>query len=74
MVRSLVGSILAVADGRLSIEELIEVQKSGKRGNKFKVVDSRGLTLEAIDYPDSAKYAEQAELSRKMRNIDDFSV
>ena len=74
MVRSLVGSILAVADGRLSIEELIEVQKSGKRGNKFKVVDSRGLTLEAIDYPDSAKYAEQAELSRKMRNIDDISV
>ena len=32
------------------------------------------LTLEAIDYPDSAKYAEQAELSRKMRNIDDISV
>lgn len=74
MVRSLVGSILAVADGRLDIEGLIEVQQTGKRANKFKTVDARGLSLESIDYPDPSKYAEQAEISRKLRNIDDISV
>jgi tRNA pseudouridine38-40 synthase len=74
MIRSLVGSIMAVADGRLSIQDLIHVQKSGKRANKFKTIDAKGLSLESIDYPDPADYAKQANLNRVMREISDNSV
>ena len=74
MIRSLVGSIMAVADGRLSIQDLIHVQKSGKRANKFKTIDAKGLSLESIDYPDPTDYAKQANLNRVMREISDNSV
>ena len=74
MIRSLVGSIMAVADGRLSIQDLIHVQKSGKGANKFKTIDAKGLSLESIDYPDPADYAKQANLNRVMREISDNSV
>jgi tRNA pseudouridine38-40 synthase len=74
MIRSLVGSIMAVADGRLSIQDLIQAQKSGKRANKFKTIDAKGLSLESIDYPDPADYAKQANLNRVMREISDNSV
>ena len=74
MVRSLVGSIIAVADGRLDVPALVKVQKTGKRANKFKTIDARGLSLEAIDYPDAAEYAKQAMLTRAMREISDNSV
>ena len=74
MIRSLVGSIMAVADGRLSIQDLIQVQKSGKRANKFKTIDAKGLSLESIDYPDPVDYAKQANLNRVMREISDISV
>ena len=74
MIRSLVGSIIAVADGRLSIQDLIHVQKSGKRANKFKTIDAKGLSLESIDYPDPADYAKQANLNRVMRESSDNSV
>jgi tRNA pseudouridine38-40 synthase len=74
MIRSLVGSIMAVADGRLSIQDLIHVQKSGKRANKFKTIDAKGLSLESIDYPDPADYAKQANLNRVMRESSDNSV
>jgi tRNA pseudouridine38-40 synthase len=74
MIRSLVGSIMTVADGRLSIQDLIQAQKSGKRANKFKTIDAKGLSLESIDYPDPADYAKQANLNRVMREISDNSV
>jgi len=74
MVRSLVGSIIAVADGRLNVQDLANVQKTGKRANKFKTIDARGLSLESIDYPDPAEYAKQANLNRVMREISDNSV
>jgi tRNA pseudouridine38-40 synthase len=74
MIRSLVGSIIAVADGRLSIQDLVTVQETGKRANKFKTIDAKGLSLESIDYAEPAEYAKQAILNRVMRESSDNSV
>jgi len=74
MIRSLVGSLIAVADGRLNVRDLAYLQKTGSRANKFKTIDARGLSLESIDYPDPAEYAKQANLNRVMRKVTDNSV
>ncbi len=74
MVRALVGSIVAVADSRITIADLERVLKTGSRGNRFRVVAAKGLSLESVDYPNPSEYAKQAELTRVMRKIDENSV
>ena len=54
MVRALVGSLIAVGEGRISVQELSQIQKQAQRTSGFKVVGPQGLTLTGIDYP-SAK-------------------
>lgn len=60
MVRSLVGGVLVVGEGRRSATWLTEVLATGVRDPWTQVMPARGLCLERIDYPDG----EDALLSR----------
>jgi tRNA pseudouridine38-40 synthase len=74
MVRAIVGSLIAVGLGRLTITELEQIQIAAKRVSKFKVVDSKGLSLTGISYPSDDKFADQAEKARNKRNPGEISV
>ncbi len=74
MVRAIVGSLIAVGEKRQSLDELKQMQEAAKRGAKVKVVDPRGLTLDAISYPSDEKLAEQAHRARRRRTAEEISV
>ena len=74
MVRSIVGALIAVGEGRLSSDELAEITKAAKRTSKFKVVDPRGLSLDDVEYPENDQLAAQAEKARNLRSDEDISV
>ncbi len=68
MVRSLVGALLAVGDGRRRVEWPAGLLSRGERANEVVVAPPHGLTLVAVEYPaDPAKYARRAELTRARR-------
>jgi hypothetical protein len=50
------------------------MQESAKRGAKVKVVDPKGLTLDAISYPSDENLAEQAQRARRRRTAEEISV
>lgn len=74
MVRSIVGALIRVGQGKLSSEELSKIQLGGKRENKFKVISAHGLALTSIDYPPKELLAEQAEKTRRRRTSEEISV
>ena len=74
MVRSIVGALIAVGEGKLSMDELAEISKAAKRTSKFKVVDPRGLSLDDVQYPEDDQLAAQAEKARNLRSDEDISV
>ena len=74
MVRAIVGSLIAVGLGKLTPEELAEIQVTAKRVSKFKVVDAKGLSLSGISYPEDSELANQAEKARNKRDSGEISV
>jgi tRNA pseudouridine38-40 synthase len=67
MVRSLVGALLAVGEGRRPVAWPAEVLRAGDRDAAVTVVPAHGLTLEEVGYPDDAALADRAEESRAKR-------
>jgi tRNA pseudouridine38-40 synthase len=68
MVRSLVGALLAVGDGRRPVPWPAELLRRRERANEVVVVPPHGLVLVAVSYPaDPAEYARRAELTRRLR-------
>ena len=67
MVRSLVGCLLAVGEGRRPVGWPAEVLAAGARDPAVAVVPAHGLTLEEVGYPDAAALADQAERARARR-------
>ena len=67
MVRSLVGALLAVGEGRFDVEEPRRILDARVRDPRVRVVPPHGLTLEAVGYPADAELAEQAARSRTVR-------
>ena len=69
MVRSLVGALLAVGDGRRPVDwpaSLLDPRASAS--SEVIVAPAHGLTLVAVGYPDDpADYARRAELTRRLR-------
>ncbi|RJQ76950.1 tRNA pseudouridine(38-40) synthase TruA [Amycolatopsis panacis] len=65
MVRSLVGVLLLVGDGRRAPEWPGDVLASGRRDSA--VAPAHGLTLTAVDYPPDAELAARAEQTRNVR-------
>jgi tRNA pseudouridine38-40 synthase len=69
MVRSLVGAMLAVGDGRRPASWPVELLSRRERASEVSVAAAHGLTLVAVAYPDdSAEYAERAERTRRRRD------
>jgi tRNA pseudouridine38-40 synthase len=68
MVRSLVGALLAVGDGRRPVTWPASLLARGERASEVMVAPPYGLTLVAVGYPgDPAEYSRRAELTRNRR-------
>ena len=65
MVRALVGSLMAVGEGREPVDRpAAALQAAGSRSSAIHVAPAHGLTLLAVDYPPDAELARRAELTR----------
>lgn len=69
MVRSLVGAVLAVGEGRRDPAWPAAVLAGGRRDPGVNVVPPHGLTLEAVGYPPDAELAERARAARATRKL-----
>ena len=71
MVRSLVGCLVAVGEGRRRPEWAAEVLAATTRDPSVTVVPAHGLTLEEVGYPPDDELAAQAEAARSVRTLED---
>jgi tRNA pseudouridine38-40 synthase len=69
MVRSLVGCLVAVGEGRQEPAWAAEVLARGRRDSAVTVVQPHGLTLEEVGYPPDDELADQAARSRVVRTL-----
>ncbi len=69
MVRSLVGCLVAVGEGRRAPSWAGEVLGRGVRDAAVTVVPAHGLTLEEVAYPPDEELAGQAETARTVRTL-----
>ncbi len=69
MVRSLVGCLLSVGDGREQPDRALELLTARTRHPGVKTVAARGLTLEEVGYPAGAELLAQAERARNLRSL-----
>ncbi len=67
MVRSLVGAMLAVGDGRREPAWPASLLRRRERSSEVTVAPAHGLTLVAVGYPAEAEYARRAEATRRLR-------
>jgi tRNA pseudouridine38-40 synthase len=68
MVRSLVGALLPVGDGRRGVDFPGTLLARRERANEVMVAPPHGLTLVGVEYPqDAGDYASRAEQTRQLR-------
>ncbi len=67
MVRSLVGAVVPVGEGRLSVDVPRQVLLGGVRDSRVRVMPPHGLSLEEVTYPPDDELAARAEESRVRR-------
>ncbi|HEX7739094.1 MAG TPA: tRNA pseudouridine(38-40) synthase TruA [Marmoricola sp.] len=70
MVRSLVGCMIAVGEGRRPPSWAADVLAARRRDSSVTVVHAHGLTLEEVGYPEDHDLAAQAERARVVRTLD----
>ena len=68
MVRSLVGCLLAVGEGRRPVAWPAEILAAQVRDPAVTVVPSHGLTLEQVAYPPDDEMAARADAARRVRS------
>ncbi|MCZ4499011.1 MAG: pseudouridine synthase [Marmoricola sp.] len=71
MVRSLVGCLTAVGEGRRTPQWAADVMAGRERRPDVVVAPAHGLTLEEVGYPDDVEVARQALLTRARRSLVD---
>ncbi|MEJ2868328.1 tRNA pseudouridine(38-40) synthase TruA [Actinomycetospora sp. OC33-EN08] len=67
MVRSLVGSLLAVGEGRRPVGWPASLLTADRRSSDVHVVAAHGLRLVGVDYPDDGSLAARAATTRAVR-------
>jgi tRNA pseudouridine38-40 synthase len=67
MVRSLIGALLAVGEGRFGAEWPAELLNRSERAGNVTVAPPHGLTLVAVEYPSDAELAARVERTRRVR-------
>lgn len=70
MVRSVVGALLAVGEGRRAVDWPASLLDAGQRSSAVAVVAAHGLRLTGVDYPDDADLAARATRTRRRRDAD----
>ncbi len=73
MVRSLVGALLAVGEGRRPPDWPAGLLRHTTRANEVTVAPAHGLTLAGVDYPDDDQLAARAEQTRARRVAGDLA-
>jgi tRNA pseudouridine38-40 synthase len=68
MVRSLVGALLAVGEGRHPVEWPASLLGLGVRASEVTVAPPHGLTLEAVEYPPDDQLLARQEVTRNLRS------
>jgi len=69
MVRSLVGALIAVGEGRRPADWPASLFDRDSRAGDVPVAAAHGLTLAAVEYPADAELAERAETTRARRAL-----
>jgi tRNA pseudouridine38-40 synthase len=69
MVRSLVGALLAVGEGRRDVGWPATLLERRARASDIHVVAAHGLRLTGVDYPDDAGLAARAATTRAVRTL-----
>ena len=67
MVRSLVGALLAVGEGRRPLDWPASLLSRSERASEVPVAPAHGLTLLAVDYPPDSALAARATVTRARR-------
>jgi len=67
MVRSLVGALLAVGEGRKPVDWPASLLRSTERSSSVTVAPPHGLTLVRVDYPADQDLAARAAITRNVR-------
>jgi tRNA pseudouridine38-40 synthase len=70
MVRSLVGALLAVGEGRRDPDWCATLLGAAGRSSEFAAAPARGLTLIGVDYPPDSELAERSVVTRSLRTLD----
>jgi tRNA pseudouridine38-40 synthase len=71
MVRSLVGALLAVGEGRREPGWCAELLTATKRSSEFAAAPARGLTFVAVDYPPDDQLEARMTVTRDVRTADE---
>lgn len=71
MVRSIVGALIAVGEGKADRSDLQRLLQASKRSVSYKTVEPHGLTLVGVGYPPNDQLAAQAEKARNLRTLDE---
>ena len=69
MVRSLVGALLAVGEGRREPGWCATLLEANQRSSDFAAAPARGLTLVGVDYPPDDQLAARIAVTRDLRSI-----
>ncbi|MCI4676953.1 tRNA pseudouridine(38-40) synthase TruA [Candidatus Mycolicibacterium alkanivorans] len=69
MVRSLVGALLAVGEGRREPAWCATLLEADHRSSAFAAAPARGLTLAGVDYPPDGQLAARVAVTRDLRSI-----
>jgi tRNA pseudouridine38-40 synthase len=67
MVRSLVGCLVAVGEGRRDVSWPAQVLAAGQRDSAVAVAPAHGLTLEEVGYPPDGELGARVEVTRARR-------
>ncbi|MDL9936706.1 tRNA pseudouridine(38-40) synthase TruA [Gordonia sp. ABSL1-1] len=67
MVRSLVGAVATVGDGRRDVEWCAALLGESERSAKVPVAQARGLSLVGVDYPPYSELSARNEITRDVR-------
>lgn len=74
MVRSLVGAVLAVGEGRRTPDWVAGLLNERRRSSSVTVAPAHGLSLVAVDYPEAAELAARNAQTREMRSLPDVAA
>jgi tRNA pseudouridine38-40 synthase len=69
MVRSLVGAVLAVGEGRRDLGWIEGLLREKSRSSSILVAPAHGLSLVRVDYPEDADLAARNQITRDVRTV-----